>query len=318
MSDSITPDRLKKLLGFNVEEVSLVGEGANGERFFLTKSAEGKMPKLDAQGITAILGKEFERKEAILKSLDALKLGDEERAAAEAIIKMRQSYGAKLGNDFLKALATDAGMNLEPVKKDADPPILDPAAVKALATLTAIRAALGDGQPAEAVAKIRKALGEPADGLGDIPEHVRKALDAQKAELERVSKALGDEQDRRLTDDATHFAESLKSLPASKDEIVNVIKAAHKFDPALRAQVEKMLTAAHTVVAKSAAFWEHGSSRTGGGDEGDDEFIAKARAWKTETKFTGSDEQAVAAFAKTSDGRAMHSRIAKARKEGGR
>lgn len=117
-------------------------------------------------------------------------------------------------------------------------------------------------QPADGADPMAASAPEGGDLLKAVPEEIRKALDAQRAELAKTRDELSKERDARLDQEA--IAKAAREFPnlGLADEVVKAIRRVEAQDPELHKALTGLLTASNAQLDGAPLLKELGGTGT--------------------------------------------------------
>lgn len=276
------------LTSLRTVEVSLVPKGAVRKRFAIFKGEEN-MPAFD-EVLKAVLETKIEGEEKVDEILKAAQLSEKASAAVKGALRLLSGFKDEIPGDVLAKLTGLAGYPapMGDEKLAACGPKDETKKVeKAIAEL-----------PAEVKAEFDK-ITKATEDANKRADEIQKALDAEKA-------IRAKETDERVAKELTEQAKAdFGAFPAKPEEIAAVLKAS---DEPTKKSLAAMFKAANEVISKSKLLEEVGKStptvEASGSAWAKIEAAASAIVQKSENKQTHA--QAVDAFLRTNEGRALY------------
>jgi hypothetical protein len=278
------------LTSLRTVEVSLVPKGAVRKRFAIFKGEE-TMPAFD-EVLKAVLDTKIEGEEKIDEIMKAAQLSEKAAAAAKGALRLLSGFKDEIPQDVFAKLSECAGYNAAPM---ADEKLA--ACGSKDDTKKSVQKSI-DELPAEVKAEFEK-ITKATEDANKRAEEVQKALDEEKA-------ARAKETEERVAKELTEQAKAeFGAFPAKPEEIAAVLKSV---DGDTKKNLAAMFKAANEVISKSKLLEEVGKStptvEAGGSAWAKIEAAASAIVQKSENKQTHA--QAVDAFLRTNEGRALY------------
>jgi hypothetical protein len=293
-----------ELTDLEVDEVSLVKQGANGRRFRILKAggAPGDYMEELSDILKSDMGIEDQTRDLIEKK--APELSPDAAEAMVGVVKLAQTYAEQLPSDIFDTLAEASGFE-KAVKKqplpadgktpdkpddeddeDDDKDQEDDAPQNKKAKKMAKKA--DKGAVEKALEKIEK-----EEDIDLLPEDIQKAVRPLWKHNVELAEKIEKMEDERLTKEFIAKAAEFTRLPKTP-EFATVLKSmSQKLDADEFAVVEGVFKASEEALKESGLFAEVGSTiAVAGTPQGKLEAMAKERLTKSDGKLTY--EQAMA------------------------
>ncbi len=291
------------LFDLDTKEVSLVGEGANEQKFFLLKSKDGKV-EMNAETIKKILEAKIENEADLNKILKEAKVSDDEIKVIKGAVKMLGSLENKVSPEVLKALTGLVG-DADAVKK-ANQKEIDEAVAEAV-------------KKAKEKVPVKKTDDGKLD-LSKIPEDQRPALEklwksneelvkkAKEADerAEKIEKQQKADKDAAEVKEQVEKAKEFKKLALNGEDFGKVLKDIKGLGGDNYDKVMAVLKSAEEQLEKSNVFKIHGSNRDSSGSDAWAKIEKAAMGLVEKSDGKVSKEEAVSKFLGTDAGRQLY------------
>ena len=293
-----------ELTDLEVDEVSLVKQGANGRRFRILKAggAPGDYMEELSDILKSDMGIEDQTRDLIEKK--APELSPDAAEAMVGVVKLAQTYAEQLPSDIFDTLAEASGfekaVKKQPLPADGKPPA-KPDDDEEDDDDEDQEEATPQNKKAKKMAKkadkgaVEKALEkiEKEEDIDLLPEDIQKAVRPLWKHNVELAEKIEKMEDERLTKEFIAKAAEFTHLP-KVDTFADILKSmSEKLEADEYAAMEGILKSADNALRESNLFTEVGSTiAVAGTPQGKLEAMAKERLTKSEGKLTY--EQAMA------------------------